>query len=661
MASTVNIDFNANLARFSSAIDKATNDLNKFQTNAGRISGNINKAFSTIGVGISVAGVASFVKSAVDAADRLNDLNKSTGIAVEQLAGLDLAARQSGGDLDSVAQSINKLSVNIGQNAEKFKALGITAKEPLEAFKQLADIYVSIEDPQKRAAFAAEALGKSWQGAAPLLAEGGKRIQEMVDRGAELSGITQKNVEQADKFNDQLEEMSTLSSSIGLSFGKLVVPVLNDYFEILSKSATETDYFAGVLERFKLAAINLAPGFALIARAFSDETGPAVSGKIKKAADETNKNVDAFIASAKPAATKRTSSGGSTVDRDAQESKRFVESLTKEASTLGLTSVALKEYEAAHLKLTPAQRAIVADAIKKIEAFDEEQQRLEKLTEAYENHQRVMDDFNDRETQAFEEQGAFDAETVKSLSDFVDQLERARDPSLELLDNIGKIQSAVSLGIISVEQGDEYVKYLEDAAKKTEETTDDITLFWKKAAENMQDAMSDFFFDAMQGNLSDLATSFKSTIDRMVANMLAARAATSLFGEEFTSGKSDVVGGFAGKLFGGIGDFFGGLFNADGNAFDQSGVMAFANGGVVSSATPFSFGGGKLGVMGEAGPEAILPLKRGPNGQLGVQAGGGSTQIVMNIQTPNADSFRKSQPQIMAEMQRGLNRGRRVM
>lgn len=56
----------------------------------------------------------------------------------------------------------------------------------------------------------------------------------------------------------------------------------------------------------------------------------------------------------------------------------------------------------------------------------------------------------------------------------------------------------------------------------------------------------------------------------------------------------------------------------------------FANGGVVGSPTTFQMSGGKTGLMGEAGPEAIMPLKRGSNGQLGVQVQGGSGGMTVN-------------------------------
>jgi hypothetical protein len=69
---------------------------------------------------------------------------------------------------------------------------------------------------------------------------------------------------------------------------------------------------------------------------------------------------------------------------------------------------------------------------------------------------------------------------------------------------------------------------------------------------------------------------------------------------------------------------------ANGGAFERGGKFtAYANGGVVGSPTMFSHSGG-LGVMGEAGPEAIMPLKRGKNGKLGVQMEGSSQPVVVN-------------------------------
>lgn len=83
---------------------------------------------------------------------------------------------------------------------------------------------------------------------------------------------------------------------------------------------------------------------------------------------------------------------------------------------------------------------------------------------------------------------------------------------------------------------------------------------------------------------------------------------------------------------GGLGGILSSLFNANGNAFAYGSVARFANGGaftnsVVNRPTAFAYGG-KFGVMGEAGPEAVMPLSRGRDGKLGVASNGGGVVVV---------------------------------
>lgn len=98
--------------------------------------------------------------------------------------------------------------------------------------------------------------------------------------------------------------------------------------------------------------------------------------------------------------------------------------------------------------------------------------------------------------------------------------------------------------------------------------------------------------------------------------------------------------------------------NAMGNAFAANGIVPYAMGGVVKRPTMFAFasgGAGRLGLMGEAGPEAIMPLRRLPSGRLGVEsAGGGGTPITVNVSVDASGS------QVQGDAGRGEQLGRAV-
>ncbi|WP_089176288.1 phage tail tape measure protein [Bosea sp. AS-1] len=107
---------------------------------------------------------------------------------------------------------------------------------------------------------------------------------------------------------------------------------------------------------------------------------------------------------------------------------------------------------------------------------------------------------------------------------------------------------------------------------------------------------------------------------------------------------------------------FTGGFGALGGGGSVS-VAPFAEGGVVASPSYFPTGRG-LGLMGESGAEAIMPLSRGPDGRLGVRAAGRSMRplnVTVQVSTPDADSFRRSEAQVSAAIARAVARGSRAL
>ena len=147
------------------------------------------------------------------------------------------------------------------------------------------------------------------------------------------------------------------------------------------------------------------------------------------------------------------------------------------------------------------------------------------------------------------------------------------------------------------------------------------------------------------------AKSFDSVLKSLALRLstlslnLALKPLTSSLG----GGLTNLFAGFGGKLGGTGGD----------DAGDVS-VQPFAKGGVIASPSFFPLGSGRTGLAGEAGPEAIMPLARGPDGRLGVAASGGAAQnVTVNIATPDAESFRRSETYLTGLIARAVARGQR--
>jgi multidrug efflux pump subunit AcrA (membrane-fusion protein) len=158
------------------------------------------------------------------------------------------------------------------------------------------------------------------------------------------------------------------------------------------------------------------------------------------------------------------------------------------------------------------------------------------------------------------------------------------DTEYKLIEQQIRAQKEAANGIIK----------LEEARKKELEQTKRAEEAHKQWAQSMTYAFKDAIMNSK--NLGDAL----SNLANKVQNMLVNKALDSLLGGLFS--------GFA------KGDVFSGGRN-----------MAFAAGGVVSRATTFPMSNGGMGLMGEAGPEAIMPLTRTSSGALGVQAVGGNS------------------------------------
>lgn len=175
---------------------------------------------------------------------------------------------------------------------------------------------------------------------------------------------------------------------------------------------------------------------------------------------------------------------------------------------------------------------------------------------------------------------------------------------------------------------------------------------FQAALENLE-KISDRFGAQLTGALKGAAVSGRELDD------VLRRIGLNLAGMALEQGLKPLQS-LAGSLFSGL---LSGLSGA--LPFAKGGVpghvVPFASGGVVSAPSYFPMGN-NLGLMGEAGPEAIMPLQRSADGRLGVAASGGGTpvNVVFNVTAQDAASFRKSEAQITGMLARAVSRGART-
>ena len=218
------------------------------------------------------------------------------------------------------------------------------------------------------------------------------------------------------------------------------------------------------------------------------------------------------------------------------------------------------------------------------------------------------------------------------MTDYREEIDRLELSAEGLASSAGQAATMVS-------EFDARLKSIRESAAATNK---DVATLEKGLSGGLRKAFDGLVFDG--ASLTDAFETLAQSMIRTTYNA-AMRPITNHFGGMLAQG--------VGRLFEGVLPF------ADGAPFSAGRVMPFATGGIVSSTTPFGMRGG-MGIMGEAGPEAIMPLARGADGKLGVRtAGGGSTTVVMNISTPDAASFQRSQSQLAAQMSRALGRAQR--
>ena len=546
------------------------------------------KAIKIMSVAGAAAGVVlgKMVNTAIKNADEMTKMSQSVGVSVETLSAMAHAADLSGVSLETLAKAFKitaqraaETAAGTGEAKEAYKALGISVtdaagslKDSDELLLEIADKFEVMENGAGKTALAIDLFGRSGADLIPMLNQGRAGLEAMTDEAARLGLVIDTETGQsAERFRDNLTRLKGVKVGLVNTITQAVLPTLEAYTDSMVESAKETDSMAQAGE-FAATSLKLLLTAGTLVKVAFDAVGSTiggmgavlwefVNGNWKNAWDLAGDVVGDF----KGDLTDAADDIGNIWDTAAAKVEESAPDVGKKLAAPLAVGVTEVELEAAKLKRT-VERYAAELASSALRVFEGTRTPVEQFGATI------------AELDVLLEQGAISADTyARAIANAKETLATSDDASMqEYMDEL--------------ERADKATGRLEQNLGETGESFDDLGSTVEDWGKKSGDAMIDMALSG-KGSFKDMVDSMISDLVRLIAKQMIVKA----------------LGG----------TFLGGLFE-DGAAFSGGKVTPFARGGVVSSPMLFPMAQG-MGLMGESGPEAVMPLKRTESGQLGVQ------------------------------------------
>lgn len=559
--------------------------------------------------GAAAAGAGALIPVLLDNRDaasafeeQLDDLSDALGEFRDAASASDVTLRDLGDRFGRFANDARVVLRRITQ--EEFRQL---REEITETARLIADQNIIGEQPIRN-------LADAFDLDIPFLAftDATRQAREEVNRlvGDALNGFRRLN--EATTLEEQLAAATSLAESYRIAAeasGEItdeeqqVLNTLDQLIVSIQEAIASQEAFVDVTQE---------------AGVFADALSSTIAGIDFSNAISGANTLIARISQAAQSAAAVVSAVGSAVSRGVTEQQRLdVQNLELElrrggasAAEIGGATAGLRERQ--RLENQIASGVLIPDAV-----IEQLVQNAEDRGAEFAANQAAIADLR-RTSRGGGGSGA-QRELNRLRREGIQLTESLRTAEEEFADELERVNQLFEAGIISQQTFDRATQELTNTYDQFGFTINDV-----------RDSLADTFTDIITGseNARDAIGNLAAEFGRLLLNDTFRR---------IISGQGFGGGGGLGGLLGSILPF------ANGGVFQGGNVTAFANGGVVSSPTFFPMQSG-TGLMGEAGPEAIVPLRRGTGGRLGVDAQ--QVQVSLVVTAEEGELFR---PVIRAE------------
>lgn len=615
-------------------------------SNANQMAASLNKmsVSSAAAMGMMRGGMqavaavmaGAFVRAAVEAAAEIGHLAARLGLTTDQMQVWAYAARSVGASTTDIVKVFERLNEKLGEVSEEItptalalNKLGISAASlrklsPDEQLKTIADRLAGIVNPAQRASVATELLGDKANDLLAIFAKGRGGVAAVADEMGRLGLILSKEtIEKAQEANREFQVIETATGNAGKAMAAEFLPAVRAVRELLTDPN-----FAGAMKNTAWFFGNIAEGVAwALRRVVGVPELLRAAGEVGTLTQELAKaktNLDELVAAGKPS-EEALAKYEELANRLAVAQERLNKASNPQSAPLNVPDAPAPS--GGGTNLFDAKKA--EEIRKTTERLTFEFQRLQGefngLAEGLPELAFGLGIFGNEARRAYVNSGELsgrlrmlnDAQMAVNASKLNEEM---RTPVQKYADEVARLNQLMSTGVLTQEAYARKALELKESLIQAGGAGVSLT--------NMANDMGNAFGNAMEG----MILQGKSWRDAMLGfiNDIAAAIVRNAVIKPLVNGITSGLGGPTGMLAGT------GLF-ADGAAFSHGRVTAFARGGVVNGPTIFPMKNG-MGLMGEAGPEAVMPLERGPDGRLGVSSRGGSGGAVYQIDARGSDA-----------------------